>query len=132
MLDHPGLFSHLTPDHFRGTTMPPAGDLALLQGTLDVLVLKALVFGARHGYAVATWIRETSDETLNVEDRALYVALHRLEDRGWVESEWGLSENNRKAKYYELTARGRARLRAETTRWTQYAEAVFKVLRAAS
>ena len=112
--------------------MPPASDLALLQGTLDVLVLKALVLGPRHGYAVATWIRETSGETLNVEDRALYVALHRLEDRGWVESEWGLSENNRKAKYYELTARGRAQLRAETTRWTQYAEAVFKVLRAAS
>jgi PadR family transcriptional regulator len=112
--------------------MPPASDLALLQGTLDVLVLKALVFGSRHGYAVATWIRDTSGETLNVEDRALYVALHRLEDRGWVESEWGLSENNRKAKYYELTARGRAQLRVETTRWTQYAEAVFKVLRAAS
>jgi len=113
-------------------TVPPADDLALLQGTLDVLVLKALVFGPRHGYAVATWIRETSGQTLNVEDRALYVALHRLEDRGWVESEWGLSENNRKAKYYQLSARGRAQLRAETTRWTQYAEAVFKVLRAAS
>jgi len=112
--------------------MPAASDLALLQGTLDVLVLKALVFGPRHGYSVATWIRETSGETLNVEDRALYVALHRLEDRGWVESEWGLSENNRKAKYYELTTRGRTQLRAETTRWTQYAEAVFKVLRAAS
>jgi PadR family transcriptional regulator PadR len=112
--------------------MPSPGDLSLLQGTLDVLVLKALVFGPRHGYAVASWIRETSGETLNVEDRALYVALHRLEDRGWLEAEWGLSENNRKAKYYELTVRGRAELRAETTRWTQYAEAVFKVLRAAS
>jgi len=112
--------------------MPPASDLALLQGTLDVLVLKALVFGPRHGYAVAIWIRETSDETLNVEDRALYVALHRLEDRNWVESEWGLSENNRKAKYYQLTSRGRAQLRTETTRWTLYAEAVFKVLRAPS
>jgi transcriptional regulator len=110
--------------------MPASGDLALLQGTLDVLVLKSLMFGPRHGYAVATWIRETSDETLTVEDRALYVALHRLEDRGWVESEWGLSENNRKAKYYELTARGRAQLRVEVTRWTTYAEAVFKVLRA--
>jgi DNA-binding PadR family transcriptional regulator len=64
--------------------------MALLKGTLDVLVLKALMFGPRHGYAVATWIRETSDETLTVEDRALYVALHRLEDRGSVESEWGL------------------------------------------
>ena len=112
--------------------MRQADDLALLQGTLDVLVLKALVFGARHGYAVARWIRDTSGETLSVEDRALYVALHRLEDRGWVESEWGLSENNRKAKYYQLTTRGRAQLRAETTRWTTYAEAVFKVLGAVS
>ena len=97
--------------------MPPTGDLALLQGTLDVLVLKALVFGPRHGYAVATWIRETSDETLNVEDRALYVALHRLEDRGWVEAEWGLSENNRKAKYYQLTRAGRKRLGAAAKEW---------------
>jgi PadR family transcriptional regulator, regulatory protein PadR len=112
--------------------MRQADDLALLQGTLDVLVLKALVFGARHGYAVASWIRDTSGATLSVEDRALYVALHRLEDRGWVESEWGLSENNRKAKYYQLTTRGRAQLRAETTRWTTYAEAVFRVLGAAS
>jgi PadR family transcriptional regulator, regulatory protein PadR len=112
--------------------MRQADDLALLQGTLDVLVLKALVFGARHGYAVASWIRDTSGATLSVEDRALYVALHRLEDRGWVESEWGLSENNRKAKYYQLTPRGRAQFRAETARWTTYAEAVFKVLAAAS
>ena len=112
--------------------MPQTGDLALLQGTLDVLVLKALMFGPRHGYSVASWIRDTSDETLVVEDRALYVALHRLEDRGWVESEWGLSENNRRAKYYELTARGRSQLRAEMARWTTYADAVFKVLRAAS
>jgi len=112
--------------------MAHSGDLALLQGTLDVLVLKALVFGPQHGYAVASWIRQSTNETLNLEDRALYVALHRLEDRAWVESEWGLSENNRKAKYYQLTARGRAQLRAETTRWTTYADAVFKVLRAAS
>ena len=111
--------------------MPPANDLELLQGTLDVLVLKALVFGPRHGYAVARWIRDTSDETLVVEDRALYVALHRLEDRGWVESEWGLSENNRKAKYYELTAAGRGALRAQTARWTRYAAAVHKILHAA-
>ena len=112
--------------------MRQADDLALLQGTLDELVLKSLVVGTRHAYAVASWIRDTSGETLSVEDRALYVALHRLEDRGWVESEWGLSENNRKAKYYQLTTRGRAQLRAETTRWTTYAEAVFMVLGAAS
>ena len=111
--------------------MPQAGDLTLLQGTLDVLVLKALVFGARHGYAVASWIRDTSGETLSVEDRALYVALHRLEDRGWVESEWGLSENNRKAKFYNLTARGRQELRAEANTWRQYATAIFSVLESA-
>jgi len=79
-------------------------DLDLLQGTLDVLVLKALAWGPRHGYAVARWIKETSDDALTVEDRALYVALHRLEGRGWIESEWGLSVNNRKAKYYQLTS----------------------------
>jgi PadR family transcriptional regulator, regulatory protein PadR len=105
-------------------------DLDLVQGTLDVLVLKALIFGPRHGYAVARWIRDTSDDALSVEDRALYVALHRLEDRGFVASEWGLSENNRKAKYYQLTTAGRRELRARSARWSRYAEAVFKVLRA--
>ena len=105
-------------------------DLDLVQGTLDVLVLKALIFGPRHGYAVARWIRDTSDDALSVEDRALYVALHRLEDRGCVASEWGLSENNRKAKYYQLTTAGRRELRARSARWSRYAEAVFKVLRA--
>ena len=110
--------------------MATTADLELLQGTLDVLVLKSLVFGPRHGYAVARWIKDTSDEALTVEDRALYVSLHRLEERAWVESEWGVSENNRKAKYYQLTAAGRAQLRAQTVRWTRYAEAVFKVLKA--
>ena len=103
-------------------------ELDLLQGTLDVLVLRALTWGARHGYAVARWIKTASGGTLDVEDRALYVALHRLEDRGWVESEWGLSENNRKAKFYRLTAEGRRQLRAESARWSRYAAAVFKVL----
>lgn len=103
-------------------------DLKLLQGTLDLLVLKALVFGARHGYAVAEWIRSTTDESLTVEDGALYTALHRLEKRGWLESEWGLSESNRRAKYYELTPAGRKQLRAGADRFERYAEAVFKVL----
>ena len=107
-------------------------DLELLQGTLDVLVLKTLSWGPCHGYAVARWIHQHSDETLQVEDRALYVALHRLEERGLVESEWGRSENNRRARYYQLTAAGRAHLRAQTQRWTRYAEAVFKVLRTAT
>ena len=107
-------------------------ELELLQGTLDVLVLKALTWGARHGYAVAQWLKETSDERILVEDRALYVALHRLEDRNLIESEWGLSENNRKARYYQLTAAGRRALRAKTEYWDTYATAVFKVLRTVS
>jgi PadR family transcriptional regulator PadR len=108
--------------------VPPAADLDLLQGTLDVLVLKTLSWGPRHGYAVAAWIRDTTDDDLQVEEGALYTALHRMEKRGWIDSEWGLSENNRKAKYYQLTTAGRQQLRAQTTRWTRYAQAVFKVL----
>jgi transcriptional regulator len=102
----------------------------LLRGTLDALILKALTWGRRHGYGIAGWVKETSGDTLAVEDRALYLALHRLEDKGWVESEWGLSDNNRRAKFYELTARGRAQLRAESSRLTRYAEGLFRVLNA--
>ena len=105
--------------------------LDLLQGTLDVLVLKTLSWGAMHGYAVSRWIRQRTDDVLAVEDAALYQALHRLERRGWIEAEWGLSENNRRAKYYRLTAEGRRQLRAEATTWRRYAEAVFKVLETA-
>jgi PadR family transcriptional regulator, regulatory protein PadR len=102
----------------------------LLQGTLDLLVLKALTFGPRHGYAVARWVRETTDGTLAVEEGALYTSLHRMERRGWLESEWGVSENNRRAKYYSLTSAGGQQLTAESRAWASYAEAVFKVLRA--
>lgn len=103
-------------------------DLELLQGTLDLLVLKALTWGPWHGYAVASWIRETTDNRLQIEEGALYTALHRMEKRGWLESEWGLSENNRKAKYYRLTPAGRRQLRAKAAVWAEYANAVFKVL----
>jgi transcriptional regulator len=106
-------------------------DLDLLQGTLDTLVLKTLSWGPRHGYAVARWIKDTSDGALSVEDRALYVALHRLEERGWVDSQWGLSENNRKAKFYELTAAGRRQLSSKATEFRDYARAVFKILESA-
>src|ERR671937_279162 len=102
--------------------------LDLLQGTLDVLILKTLSWGPMHGYAVSRWIRQRTDGVLGVEDAALYQALHRLERRGWIEAEWGLSENNRRAKYYQLTTQGRGQLRAGSARWTRYAEAVFKVL----
>jgi len=103
-------------------------DLKLLQGTLDALVLKALEEGPRHGYAVARWIRETSDDALQIEDGALYTALHRMEERGWLESRWGRSENNRRAKFYRLTVGGRRQLERGTGRWENYARAVFKVL----
>jgi transcriptional regulator len=96
----------------------PSQDLQLLQGTLDLLILKTLSWDARHGYAIARWIRETTDDALQVEDRALYVSLHRMEQRGWIESEWGFSENNRKAKYYQLTTEGKRQLRAKTATWT--------------
>ena len=102
--------------------------LNLLQGTLDVLVLKALIRGPQHGYAVARWIRETTDGTLEVEEGALYTALHRLEKRRWLASDWGLSENNRRAKFYSLTTEGRKQLRTEAATWRTYADAVFKVL----
>jgi transcriptional regulator len=102
----------------------------LLQGTLDLLVLKAIAGGPRHGYEVARWVRDTTDGTLQVDDGALYTALHRLEKRAWLRSEWGLTEKGRRAKYYVLTATGRRRLATETRTWTQYADAVFKVIRA--
>ncbi|MGH7555866.1 MAG: PadR family transcriptional regulator [Longimicrobiales bacterium] len=106
----------------------PNSDLQLLQGTLDVLVLKSLSAEARHGYAIARWIHETTDAALLVEDRALYVSLHRMEERGWIEAEWGWSENNRRAKYYRLAKSGRKQLDAQAAKWARYAEAVFKVL----
>jgi PadR family transcriptional regulator, regulatory protein PadR len=105
-------------------------ELQLMQGTLDVLVLKTLSWGPRHGYNIARWIRDATDAELQVEDRALYVALHRMEERKWLESAWGVTENNRNAKYYRLTREGRAALNAKTERWSRYAAAVFKVLEA--
>jgi len=104
-------------------------DLQLLRGTLDVLVLKALVQGPQHGYAVARWIHETTDGSLEIEDGALYNALHRMEKRRWLASRWGISENNRRAKYYRLTPKGREELDAASETWESYAAAVFKVLR---
>lgn len=101
----------------------------LLQGTLDVLVLQALASGPRHGYRIAQWIHRTTDGTLEVEDGALYTSLHRMEKRGWLESSWGTSENNRRAKYYALTEVGTRELAEATRDWARYAEAVFKVLR---
>ena len=100
----------------------------LLQGTADLLLLKALQAGPTHGYAISRFVRERTDGFFSIEDAALYQGLHRLEARGWVEAEWGLSENNRRAKYYSLTAQGRRQLRAEVTLWKQYAAAVGRVI----
>ena len=111
--------------------MPPSPDLDLLQGTLDVLVLKTLSWGPRHGYAVAHWIRQTTSGTLSIEEGALYTSLHRMEKRKWIEAEWGVSENNRRAKFYQLTRAGRAQLAQRADHWATYAAAVSKVLRTA-
>lgn len=102
--------------------------LPLLQGTVDILVLKALSFGSQHGYGISRWIRERSDGALGLEDAGLYQALHRLERRGSVSASWGVSENNRRARFYTLTPPGRRELKAETGTWRQYAAAVFRVL----
>jgi PadR family transcriptional regulator, regulatory protein PadR len=98
--------------------------IELVQGTLDMLILKTLGPGAMHGYAIARSIQQTSDGVLTVEEGSLYPALHRMQRRGWIEAEWGLSEANRKAKYYRLTEAGRARLRVEILQWNRLAEAI--------
>ena len=103
-------------------------DLSLLQGTLDVLVLRTLAWGPRHGYAIARWIEGMSEEALRIEEGSLYPALYRLERRGWIEAEWGLSERNRKVKFYRLTDVGRERLAVETAQWSRFAEAVGRIL----
>jgi len=107
--------------------MPPE-PMVLLQGTLDVLVLRALVDGPRHGYAVSRWVRDRTSGTLQIEDAPLYKALRRLEHDGCLTADWGASENNRRARFYQLTSKGRRRLRTETSTWRRYAAAVSDVL----
>src|ERR687892_2584200 len=101
----------------------------LLQGTLDLLILRTLAAGAAHGHTIAYAIERRSDDVLQVEHGSLYPALHRLEDRGWVSSFWGTSENNRKARYYRLTPAGRKQLSEQTSRWDELVRAVGRVLR---
>jgi PadR family transcriptional regulator PadR len=105
-----------------------ADSTELLHGTLDALVLKTLSWGARHGYAIARWIEDITDDALRIEEGSLYPALYRMERRGWIEAEWGLSENNRKVKFYRLTEAGRERLAVETAQWSRFTTAVSKVL----
>ena len=111
--------------------MSPDTMTPLLKGTVDLLILQSLRPGPQHGYEVSRWVHQRTDGVLGVEDAALYQALHRLEDKGLVESEWGLSENNRRAKYYQLTNEGRRQLRVEVSVWKRYAEAVFKAIQTA-
>lgn len=111
--------------------MPPRQESAdLLQGTLGIVILKALLLGPAHGFAVARWIEDATADVLRIEEGSLYPALRRLEDRGWVTSEWGLSENNRRARFYSITAAGRRHLRSEAAVWLRYSQAVTRVLRA--
>ena len=115
-----------SPKMFMAKTGQDTGDL--IQGTLDMLILKSLARGPAHGYAVAEWIQQTSQQVLRVEEGALYPALHRLELRGLLKARWGASENNRRAKFYELTAEGQKHLLAESQRWARLSSAVAFVM----
>src|SRR5688500_9906887 len=108
-----------------------AGEVDVLQGTLDMLVLKALTWGPMHGYNILGWLRQTTDGELRIEDAALYPALHRMEARGLIEAEWGLSEHNINAKFYRLSPGGRRELRAEAESWSRYVRVIGKVMTAA-
>jgi PadR family transcriptional regulator len=100
----------------------------MLHGTLDALVLKTLTWGMRHGYGIAKWIEDATGNDVVVEEGSLYPALYRMEKRGWIEAEWGISELGRRAKFYRITPKGRRQLAADTAQWTRFATAVSKVL----
>jgi PadR family transcriptional regulator PadR len=106
----------------------PAPDIPLLKGTLDLLILKTLSWGPMHGYGIASWLEQRSSGDLGVDDSALYQALQRMEARGLVDAEWGVSDNNRRARYYTLTAAGRRRLKTETATWLRYTTSVTSIL----
>ena len=108
----------------------PASDLDLVRGTLDLLILKTLSWGPMHGLAVTRWIEQTTKDELQIEEGALYPALHRMEEKGWLDAEWGYTDRNRKAKFYRLTARGRKQLASELTRWSRYTHVVGLVISA--
>jgi PadR family transcriptional regulator PadR len=106
--------------------------LDVVRGTLDVLILRALSWGPQHGYAVSQWIRDCSEDELLIEEGALYPALYRMEAKGWIEAEWGASDNNRRAKYYTLTAEGRRHLKQALATWERYTLAVSRILTASA
>jgi len=105
-----------------------AEETELLHGTLDTLILKTLSWGPRHGYGIARWIQDTTDDALEIGEGSLYPALYRMERKGWIEAEWGVSETKRDVKFYGLTSQGRARLKLELAQWTRFTAAVSKVL----
>jgi transcriptional regulator len=105
-----------------------SGNLELVKGSLDVLILKTLSRGPAHGYAVSRWLRQVTKDTFRIEEGALYPALHRLEQRGWIASEWGTSENNRRARFYRLTPRGVKHLERESSAWRRFSRAMGRVL----
>lgn len=111
--------------------MPPAPAVDLLQGTLDLLVLRTLRTGPQHGWGIAQRIQQISDDVLRVNQGSLYPSLHRLEHEGWIEAEWGSSENNRRARFYRLTRAGQKRLDQETANWERVSGAIARVLRLA-
>ena len=110
----------------------PSSRIELLQGTLDMLILRTLLFGPAHGHQIAKHIQRTTEDLLQIEHGSLYPALHRLERKGWLTAEWGYSEKNRKAKYYELSRSGRQQLRSEVSSWDRYVRAIAKALAATS
>jgi PadR family transcriptional regulator PadR len=110
------------------STQDPTDRLELLQGTLDLLILRTLIFGSQHGQGIARAIQQTSQQELLVEHGALYPALQRLEERGWISAKWGVSSNNRKARFYSLTAAGRKQLAKETTKWNRLTAAIARIL----
>ena len=116
--------------HPKPDSHMPNPRAALLKGTLDLLILKTLTLGPQHGYGVARWLEKSSKDLLRIEEGSLYPALYRMEERGWIRSEWGMSETNRKAKYYRLTGEGRSQLEAQTSGWERLVDAVTLVLRA--
>jgi len=109
--------------------MPDRIPERLFHGTLDALILKALADGTRHGYDIAAWIEATSGAAISIEDAALYTALHKMEERGWIDAEWGASPKKKRAKYYQLTATGRRQMLTRVREWTSYVEAVDRILR---
>lgn len=108
--------------------MPPVSP-QLFQGTLDLVILQTLAWGPRHGYAIADWIETTTDGDVQIEDASLYTALHKLEDRGWVSAEWGLSEKGKRAKFYRLTTVGHTQLRSRIRAWERYVASIGKIIR---